>query len=139
MSRSSVVAARLVALALALPLAGALGLGLAACKHASSAKLEGRWRGTKAEGVNADVQVQADAFATGTEIEVKGESIAITTPVAKTKQTGKYRVMKEDKTVVVLYTEADGPTDSQTFTFVDDKTMKWGVVDGKTITFKRLP
>ena len=118
-------------------LAFALALVAAGCKH-GSAKLEGRWRGMRAEGVTADVQAQADAFAVGTEIEVKGDSIAVITPAAKAKQTGKYKVVKEEKTVVVLYTEADGQTDPQTFTFVDEKTMKWTIVDGKTITFKKL-
>jgi hypothetical protein len=35
-------------------------------------------------------------------------------------------------------TDKDGPTDAQTFTFLDDKTMRWNVVEGKTITFTRV-
>jgi hypothetical protein len=75
------------------------------------------------------------------EIEVRGEAMSVTTPVSKIKQPGKYHVVKEDKTVVILYTDADGQTDPQTFTFVDNKTMKWSVVDGRpiAITFKRIP
>jgi len=33
-----------------------LFVGAAACKHSGSAKLEGRWRGTRAEGVPPAVQ-----------------------------------------------------------------------------------
>ena len=46
--------------------------------------------------------------------------------------------MREDKAQVTIVTDKDGPDDAQTFTLVDDKTLKWNVLDGKTITFTRV-
>ncbi len=112
-------------------------LSLLGCRHGGSAKLEGRWKGVRVEGVTSDLQAQADVFATGTEIEVKGDGITVATPASKAKVAGKYKVVKEDKSILILYTDGDGQNDAQTFTFIDEKTMKWTVVDGKTITFKK--
>jgi hypothetical protein len=115
-----------------------VAMSLLGCKHAGSAKLEGRWRGIRVDGVTADLQAQADAFASGTELEVKGDDISVLTPASKLKQSGKYKVVKEDKGTVILFTEGDGQNDAQTFTFVDDRTVKWTVVEGKTITLRKL-
>lgn len=113
-------------------------LSLLGCKHAGSARLEGRWRGIHVDGVTADLQAQADAFAVGTEIEVKGDDITIVTPASKVKQIGKYKVVKEDKSTLIFFTDGDGQNDAQTFNFIDDRTVKWSVVEGKTITFRKL-
>jgi hypothetical protein len=43
--------------------------------------------------------------------------------------------VREDKTSLVLTTDKDGPNEPQTFTFVDAKTMKWSVLEGKAIVF----
>jgi protein-disulfide isomerase len=110
-------------------------MGVAACKRSGAARLEGHWKGTRADGVSADAQTAANAFATQTEIDVKGDVITVVTP--KEHQAGKYKVVKDDKTQVVIITDKDGADDAQTFTFVDDKTMKWNVLEGKTITFVR--
>jgi hypothetical protein len=118
----------------------ALALGLAslcACGHKGSARLEGRWKGTRADGVAAEAQTAANAFATSTEIEVKGDAIAVTT--GHDRQSGTYKVVKEDKGSVTIVTDKDGPNDAQVFSFVDDKTMRWAVLEGKTITFARQP
>ncbi len=105
------------------------------CSHGGSARLEGRWRGKSAEGVPADVQSAANAFATETEIDVRGDEITVIT--AHDKQTGTYKVLREDKAQVTIVTDKDGPNDAQTFTLVDDKTLRWNVLEGKTITFVR--
>ena len=87
------------------------------------------------EGVAPEAQAAANAFATDTEIDVKGDAITVITP--KEKQTGTYKVVREDKGQVVIVTDKDGPDDAQTFTMVDDKTLRWSVLEGKTITFVR--
>lgn len=89
----------------------------------------------KAEGVLPDAQARANDFATQTELDVKGDTITVTFP--KEKQSGKYKVVSETKSTVVIITDRDGDADKQTFTFVDDKTMKWTVIEGKTITFAK--
>jgi hypothetical protein len=118
------------ATALALLLAG-----FCACRS-GAARLEGKWKGRSAEGVTADAQSAATSFASDTEIDVHGDSITVITP--RDKQSGTYKVVKEDKAQVTIVTDKDGPTDAQTFTFLDDKTMRWNVVEGKTITFTRV-
>jgi hypothetical protein len=117
-----------------LPWAAAVASLAAACGHAGSSRLEGRWHGVRAEGVyGSDAQAAANAFAAATDLDVRGDSITVSTP--KEKQSGRYRVVREDKTTVVLTTDKDGPDEPQTFTFVDAKTLKWSVLDGKAIVF----
>jgi hypothetical protein len=108
---------------------------LTACGHKGSPRLEGHWRGLHAEGVATEMQPTADVFATATELDVRGEAILVTTP--KGKQSGKFKVKSEDKTSITIWTDGDGPNDPQTFVFIDERTMKWNVLEGKTITFRR--
>lgn len=106
------------------------------CKHSGSAKLEGRWRGTRAEGVAPAAQEAANTFATQTEIVAKGNLISISSPTVKAQQ-APYVVDDESKTTVVLHTEKDVAT-KETFAFdLDGKTMSWRVGDGRTIVFTK--
>jgi hypothetical protein len=111
----------------------ALAFG-AACRPGSE-RFEGRWRGVRAEGVSADVMPAANAFASGTELYVKGDTLVVTTP--KEKQSGRYRVLEENATTLVIATDKDGPDQPQTFTFMDGGTMKWAVIEGKSIVFAK--
>ncbi len=111
---------------------GACAFLAAACGHAGSTRLEGHWHGVRAEGVPYEAQGAANAFAAAMELDVKGDSITVST--SKDKQSGRFRIVREDKTSLVLTTEKDGPEEPQTFTFVDPKTAKWSV-DGKAIVF----
>jgi hypothetical protein len=113
----------------------ALAGSTVACHGEGAARLQGHWRGVRADGVAAEALGNANAFATGTELEVKGDSITITTP--RDKQTGRYKVVKQDKATLVITTDKDGPADPQTFTFVDDKTVRWAVLEGKSILFSK--
>jgi hypothetical protein len=113
----------------------ALAIVGAACRPTGAARLEGKWKGIRAEGVAAEAQATANAFAAQMELEVKGENISVATVSGK--HESKFRVVREDKSTLVIVTEKDGPDDKQTFTFVDDRTVKWQVLEGKTITFAR--
>jgi hypothetical protein len=115
------------------PLLVALALGVLACGGGGSKRLQGKWHGLRAEGVAVASQPSANTFASGMTLEVSGDSITVTTP--HDKQSGRYKVVKEDKSTLVLTTDKDGPKEPQTFTFVDDKTVKWLVMDGETIVF----
>lgn len=115
-------------------LAAAL-LALAACHHGGARRLEGHWRGMHVEGVGAEALAAANGFATETEIDVKGDVITVTTP--KDRQSGHYKVVREDRRTIVVTSDKDGPSDPQTFTFVDDRTMKWAVLEGKSIVFQK--
>ncbi len=110
-----------------------LALGLLACGGGGSKRLQGKWHGLRAEGVAVASQAAANTFATGMTLEVSGDSITVTTP--HDKQSGRYKVVKEDKSTLVLTTDKDGAKEPQTFTFVDDKTVKWLVMDGELIVF----
>jgi hypothetical protein len=128
---------RKLALAAALMLLSSLPV-LVGCKHPGSQKLEGRWRGTKAEGVPPDQQTNASVFAMGTEIMARGDQIAVTTPAGRPIQ-ATYFVDNEDARTVVIHTDKDGPGARETFTFTDDgRQMTWRVDSGRTITFQRI-
>jgi hypothetical protein len=116
-------------------LLGAILPVLAGCHGDGASRLQGKWRGLRAEGVAAETVAAANAFATATEIDVKGDAITVITP--KDKQSGRYKVVKQDKTMLVITTDKDGLDDPQTFTFVDDKTVRWAVLDGKSIVFAK--
>jgi hypothetical protein len=116
-------------------LLAALGPLLAACHGDGAARLQGKWHGLRAEGVENGAQPAANAFATGTELDVRGDAITVTTP--KDKQSGRYKVVRQDKTTLVITTDEDGPSDPQTFTFLDDKTVRWAVLEGKSIVFAK--
>jgi len=126
---------------LVLTLVAALAASAAACKRSSagSAKLEGRWRGTRADGVTApEAQLPATVFATGTEIIARGNQIAVTTPSGKPQQ-ATYFVDSEEKNSVVIHTDKDGPAARETFMFSDDgKTMMWRIDERRSIVFQRI-
>jgi hypothetical protein len=110
-----------------------VAVGLAACRHPS--RLEGHWKGTKAAGVSGDEPAPANAYPAAMELEVKGDQIKVTTP--RESQTGTFKVVKDESSTIVITTDKDGPESRESFTFVNDKTMKWTVMDGKTIVFER--
>ena len=114
---------------------GAILSVVTGCHGDGAPRLQGKWHGVRAEGVAAETLTSANAFATGTEMDVKGDAITVTTP--KDKQSGRYRVVKQDKTMLIITTDKDGADDPQTFTFVDDRTVRWAVLDGKTIVFAK--
>lgn len=108
----------------------------AGCKHPGSQKLEGRWKGQKAEGVPEITQVSANSFATGTEIIAQGNQIAIQTPAGRNAP-ATYTVDKEDATTLVIHTDRDkGP---ETFTFNEKADMMvWKIDHERSITFKKV-
>ncbi len=124
-------------LVLALAIGGALlSASAIGCKHPSS-KLEGHWKGTRADGVPAGAQDAANAFATQTEIVARGTTITISTPGTKGQQ-GTFVVDSESPSVVLVHTDKDGPANKETFSFTDDgKTMTWRLGDGRTMTFQK--
>jgi hypothetical protein len=123
-----------LALAIAATLSGASMVG---CKHPSS-KLEGHWKGTRAEGVAPGVQDAANAFATQTEIVAHGNLITVSTPGTKGQQ-GTFVVDSETPSVVLVHTDKDGAANKETFAFTEDgKTMTWRLGDGRTILFQKL-
>lgn len=66
---------------------------------------------------------------------MKGDALVVITP--KETQSGRYRVLRQDRTTLVITTDRDGADDPQTFVFVDDKTLRWSVLEGRSIVFAR--
>ena len=118
-----------------LTLAASLGVLAVACGSSGSKKLQGTWRGKSTEGVAPVAVASANVFATKMTLDVKGDAIVVATP--KETQSGRYKVVTQDKTRVVITTDKDGPDDPQAFTFVDDRTLRWAVLEGKAIVFAR--
>ena len=116
----------------------ALGLAVAACGGAKGSKqLEGTWRGLSADGVSSDAQSTANQFAQTMQLEFKGDSLTVT--ANGTKQTSPFRVVKEDQTVVQLVPGTDTEGQAETFTLVDEQTMRWQVSGASTIIFRKQP
>jgi hypothetical protein len=113
-------------------------LAMLGCKRSQgSQKLEGHWRGQKADGIPEAVQVQGNSFANGMEIIAMGNQIAIQTPVGRNPP-ATYVVDKEDATTLVIHTDRDGS--AETFTFNDKADMMiWKVDAQRSITFKKVP
>jgi hypothetical protein len=76
------------------------------------------------------MQATADAFASETELEIKDDSITVSTRRGG-RQSGHFKVVKAESVTLVIATDKDGPDDPQTFTFLDNGTMKWAVFDPK--------
>jgi len=104
------------------------------CNH-GSARLAGHWRGVRAEGVPPSEDDAANGFAGKMQLDVSGDVITVTTAAGK--ETGHYKVVSEDKGTTVIATDKDGPSEPQTFTFVDEKTLRWQVVPGKAVVFNK--
>ena len=88
--------ARLARAALLLGIGSCLVSLLAACHGDGAARLQGKWRGVRAEGVAAEVAAGANTFAAGTALEVKGDAITVTTP--REQAVGPLQGRPEDKT-----------------------------------------
>ena len=118
----------------------ASAVGSLGCRHEGSAKLEGHWRGARAEGVAASVADTANAFATQTELVVSGNTIAVTLPRSKGMPIA-YVVDEENASSLVLHTDAkrDGKGQRETFSFTDQgKTLAWRVSADRQVVFHKV-
>ncbi len=106
---------------------------LAGCHKGGSPRLEGKWRGAKAEGILPASQAAANQFAMDTEVEFAGNQVTVRTPSSK--QADKYKVVREDKRSIMIQTDKDGPNDLQTFTFDTERAMRWQILPGMTVSF----
>lgn len=106
---------------------------LAGC-HKASSKLEGHWVGQSVRGVSNAEAPAATRFASEMALDFKDNTVTIKTEYDK--YTGHYRVVREDKTSVVLATD-EGDTE-QTFTLEQgDKALTWAIENDKLIVFGR--
>ena len=116
--------------ALAAALGGLVALG--ACRSGRAGRLVGHWQGFRSEGVETASQAAGDAVATAVSMDFTVETVTVTTPAEK--RSGPYAVIQEDATTIVL---ATGDAGRESFTFVDEKTVKWAVSNGKVIVLRR--
>lgn len=113
------------------------GAASSGCQKTASERILGKWKGAKADGVVPEAQALANEAANGIELEFKKEVVTIRPAKDKDPMTARYVVLREDKRSVVVVTEGDGTRDEQTLTLDDDATMRWQVMQGKTVTFSR--
>ena len=83
------------------------------------------------------MQTRANNFAVQMELDFKGDTLTLRTP--REKQTCAYKVVRSDKTSLVVVTDRDGPADEQTLSFVDDDSLRWRALDAMTVRFLRDP
>lgn len=115
---------------------GVAALVLGACGgDKTAAKLEGTWKGVRAEGVSAEQKPAADAYANSLRLDFKGHDLTLASPKGQTK--GAYKVISSDGKTIVLATERDGIDAKQTFLLDGDATLKWKVDDTKVIVFTK--
>lgn len=118
-------------------LLAAMLIGCVGCKHPGSPKLEGHWKGQKAEGVPDNALGPANVFAVSTEIIAQGNQIAIQTQAGRNAP-ATYVVDKEDATTLVIHTDRDGSAETFTFNEKAD-VMVWKIDAQRSITFKKIP
>jgi hypothetical protein len=109
-------------------------VALTACGSKGSARLEGSWKGVRAEGVQQYQQAAADSYAVGTAFEFKGKNVTLKSP--KSSSTARFHVEKDEGSTVVITTDKDAK-DPQTFTFMDPKTFRWSTAPGQSIVFAK--
>lgn len=107
----------------------------AGCKHQGSQKLEGHWKGQRADGVPETSVQAANVFAQGSDIYAQRDQITINTPGGRNAW-AVYTIDKEDATTLVLHTDRD--PGAETFMFNDTNTLVWKVDAQRSITFKRV-
>ena len=113
----------------------AVAIATMACGSGAARRFAGHWKGVMAEGVAGPAEMAANAYASGLELFVRGDTISVTT--RKEKQTGRFKILKEYSMSLTIATDRDGTDAPQTFVFTDDKTMKWLVLDGQAIVLTK--
>lgn len=105
------------------------------CRKSGRARLEGKWRGSRVEGVEESQQVAASSFAVQMELVFKGEEVSVRSPSGK--QTANYEVTRDETDRITIITDRDGADHPQVFTVVNDHTIQWRLTERTSITFLR--
>jgi hypothetical protein len=113
----------------------AIALAALACERTGCPRLEGRWRGVRAESTLGESVAAATQFAQKTQLDVRGDTLTMTTPTET--QSGRYRVVYENETSVTITTDKDGPDAPQTFTFEGPRALRWLAQEGESMVFAR--
>lgn len=100
---------------------------------AGSPKLEGHWKGLRADVADPTTASSALQFALQTEVTAKGNQITIKTPFNTSTST--YAVDSEDKQSIVIHTDKEP---AETFTFLSADQMQWRMDEKRTIVFQRV-
>ena len=106
----------------------------AGCGSKGSPRLEGHWVGTAADGVPAEAQADATAFAGKMDLVFSGDQVIVTHQGKKT--TSAFKVAKNEDDQIVITTDPKG-LEHETFTILGGDKIRWSVVPGRTITFQK--
>lgn len=110
---------------------------VAGCQKTPRDKLQGRWLGEGVENFPAEQVPKATGWVKGAAIEFAGNKVTVTVP-AETPRTGTFKVARvEGERVVVAFARGEGGTDETAFRFVNERTMRWDVGNGREVVMIR--
>ena len=113
-----------------------LALLALSCNKGNAPKLEGRWRGIKATGVGPEQLQAANLFASKVQLDFHGQIVSV--HVGDDKQSSPFKVITDGPGgMLVIADDGDGAQSRETFTLVDDHTMEWAVLPGKTLQLSK--
>lgn len=107
---------------------------LGACKSGSP-RLEGHWKGAKAEGVPIEQEAAATQYAQSLELWFKGDSLTVQS--AGTKRAGNFKVVKDEPDQVTIKSSFAGVEQPEVFVIVDANTVRWTVAQGRMVSLKK--
>jgi hypothetical protein len=107
---------------------------LGACKSGSP-RLEGHWKGAKAEGVPAEQEAAATQYAQSLEMWFKGDTLTVQS--GGTKRAGNFKVVKEEPDQVTIKSVFANVEQQEVFVMVDANTVRWTVAQGRMVSLKK--
>jgi hypothetical protein len=107
---------------------------LSACKGGSP-RLEGHWKGAKAEGVPVEQEAAATQYAQSLELWFKGDSLTVQSAGAK--RAGNFKVVKDEPDQVTIKSTFANVEQQEVFVIVDANTVRWTVAQGRMVSLKK--
>lgn len=110
---------------------------LAGCGHPAERKLQGRWYGERIESIDSNDLSAATGWVKGTSFLFKGSDMTVEIP-AEGSLTGKFEVLAfRDGKITVGVHRQDGATDKVELRLDDERSLRWMLSQGRSITMRR--
>jgi hypothetical protein len=112
---------------------------VAGCGKNPEERLAGKWVGDRIDNVSADQVARATGWVKGTTFEFAGDKLTVSLP-AESPRKGTFKVSRVDgDKMVVSIARPDTPTyDEATLTMHGDKSMSWGLGQGREVLLVRM-
>jgi len=103
------------------------------CERTPKDRLQGRWLGEGVDRANGAAADKANGWVKGTALEFSGSRVTVTIP-AETPRTGTFQVTQvEGDRVTVSFRREEGGRDEARFRFVDDRSLRWDIGNGREV------